>query len=132
MTNNIMIPFKEKYSIEHRKNETMKVKQRYPDRIPVIITKNNQSSIANINNEKFLIPESLTICQLIQVIRERIKINEFESINVFIITLDNNEILPSSGASILSIYNEHVESRKDHPKYDGYLYVVYSGENVFG
>ncbi len=132
MTKDIMIPFREKYSLEHRKNETSKVKKRYPERIPVIITKNVNSNIANINNEKFLIPESLTVCQLIQVIRERIKINEYEAINVFIITLDNNEILPAFGSSILSIYNEYVESRKDHPKYDCYLYVVYSGENVFG
>ncbi len=132
MTNTIKIPFQEKYSLEHRKKETIKVKQRYPNRIPVIISKSINSNIADINNEKFLIPESLTVCQLIQVIRERIKINEFESINVFIITLDNNEILPSSGSSISSIYNEYVESKKNHPKYDGYLYVVYSGENVFG
>jgi GABA(A) receptor-associated protein len=132
MSNKIKIPFQEKYSLEHRKKETSNVKLRYLNRIPVIITKNSQSKILDINNEKFLIPESLTVGQLIHVIRERIKITESEAINIFIITLDNKEILPSSASSISSIYNEHVESRKDHPNYDGYLYVMYSGENVFG
>jgi GABA(A) receptor-associated protein len=128
----MIIPFQEKYSLEYRRGQTNKVKIKYPDRIPIIITKNKESHIADISNEKFLVPESLTICQLIKVIRDRIKINQYEAINIFVVTLDNNEILPPSSSSVLSIYNEHVESKKTHPKYDGYLYIVYSGENVFG
>jgi GABA(A) receptor-associated protein len=126
------ISFQKKYKLKDRLNESSSVRLIHPDRIPIIISKSQKSNIASIKQEKFLVPENLTIGQLIFIIRKRIEIREAEAIALFISSVDGTEILPSSSSSVSSIYKQYVESQKGHPNYDGYLYIIYSGENVFG
>jgi GABA(A) receptor-associated protein len=128
----IKIPFKTKFSVEDRLRESTNVKERCPDRIPVVIHKNPNSNIDDIDKAKYLFPLSFTVPQISYIIRKRISLKPDETINIFIQTYDNDEILPSQSSTIESIYNQYVHSFKEHPKYDGYLYLIYSGENVFG
>jgi GABA(A) receptor-associated protein len=128
----IKIPFQLKNKLSDRKIQAESIKIKHPDRIPIIITKNPNSSISDLKNCKFLVPTELTISQLIYIIRKKITLKADEAINIFIITMDSDEILPPSSSSLGTVYNDHVESKKNHKNYDGYLYIVYSGENVFG
>ena len=65
-------------------------------------------------------PVDLTVGQFVYVIRKRIKLPSEKAIFIFV-----NDILPPTAALISTIYEEHKDD-------DGFLYVLYSGENTFG
>lgn len=112
--------FQREYSLERRKSESERVLQKYTDRIPVIVEKAKGSMITDIDNRKFLVPKDLTIGQFIWVIRKRIRLAPEQAIFIFV---DNT--LPPQTETIAHVYEKHVDP-------DGFLYVIYSGESVFG
>lgn len=115
-----MVDFKKKYSFDARCQESKNIMQKYEDRIPIIVTKDKKSKIEDIDKNKFLAPEDLTVAQFISVIRKRINLNESEAIYIFV---DNT--LPQTSSSLATLYAAH----KDE---DGFLYITYCSENVFG
>eukprot|EP00897_Mesotaenium_endlicherianum_P001140 jgi/Mesen1/11026/ME000098S10413 len=112
--------FKQEHSLDKRQAEAARIRDKYPDRIPVIVEKARKSDIPDIDKKKYLVPADLTVGQFVYVIRKRIKLNPEKAIFIFV---DN--ILPPTAALMASIYEEH----KDQ---DGFLYITYSGENTFG
>ena len=65
-------------------------------------------------------PSDLTVGQFVYVIRKRIKLTAEKAIFIFI-----NGVFPPPAALMSTLYEE----RKDE---DGFLYIMYSGENTFG
>uniref|UniRef100_A0A2P2PQ22 Autophagy-related protein n=1 Tax=Rhizophora mucronata TaxID=61149 RepID=A0A2P2PQ22_RHIMU len=112
--------FKQDNDFEKRRAEAGRIKERYPDRIPVIVEKAARSDMPNIDKKKYLVPADLTVGQFVYVIRKRINLSEEKAIFIFV-----GNVLPSTGAIMSTIYDEN----KDE---DGFLYVTYSGENTFG
>jgi GABA(A) receptor-associated protein len=112
--------FKNEHSFEKRKAEADRIRQKYPDRIPVICEKADRTDIPTIDKKKYLVPSDLTVGQFVYVIRKRIKLAPEKAIFIFV-----DEVLPATAALMSAIYEEH----KDE---DGFLYVSYSGENTFG
>mmetsp|Transcript_6304 Transcript_6304/g.9428 ORF Transcript_6304/g.9428 Transcript_6304/m.9428 type:complete len:146 (-) Transcript_6304:200-637(-) len=115
-----MVQFKTEHVFEKREQEAKRIREKYPDRIPVICEKDPKSDIPEIDKKKYLVPQDLTVGQFVYVIRKRIKVKAEKAIYIFI---DN--VLPPTAALMSSIY----EQRRD---VDGFLYIVYSGENTFG
>jgi GABA(A) receptor-associated protein len=130
--NNIKISYKNNHTIEERKSETLKIKNKYSDKIPVIVTKDPSSQLNNITKEKYLVPFDMTIGQFMSVIREKTSIGQEQAINIFLIDYNNNNILASTSASFESLYIQYVEKEINNKNYDGYIYLIYTGENVFG
>ena len=89
------------------------------ERIPIIINKNPNKNLPDINKKKYLVPVDLTIGQFIYVIRNRIEVTPEQALFLFV-----NDTLPTS-QTIKDVYNNHVDE-------DGFLYIIYTGENVFG
>lgn len=115
-----MNPFKNQYSFEERTNEARRMREKYPDRIPVICERDSKTSIPEIDKHKYLVPTDLTVGQFLYIIRKRIKLAPEKALYIFI----GNSLPPT--ASLMS----HVyEEKRDK---DGFLYIVYSGENTFG
>jgi GABA(A) receptor-associated protein len=112
--------FKEKFSVKNRTDESLRVRKKYPDRIPVVIEKDASSDIDNIEKHKYLVPDDLTVGQFVYVIRKRIKLEPEKSIFLLI-----GNIIPPSSALLSQVYKEHQDV-------DGYLYIFYTGENVYG
>lgn len=112
--------FKDEHSFEKRKAEATRIRSKFVDRIPVICEKVEKSDIPEIDKRKYLVPCDLTVGQFVYVIRKRIRLSSEKAIFIFV-----NDILPPTAALMSSIYEEH----KDE---DGFLYVLYSGENTFG
>lgn len=112
--------FKEVHPFEKRRSEASRIRAKYPDRVPVIIEKIDNSNIPNIDKNKYLVPDELTIGQLMYVIRKRIHLSPEKAIFLFV-----NNVLPPTAALLSNVYAEHVEE-------DGFLYVLYSGESTFG
>jgi GABA(A) receptor-associated protein len=114
-----MYDYKNKISFDFRVNESKKILEKYPDKIPVIIEKSANCEY-NIDKNKYLVPKDIKMQQLFFIIRKRIKIKDSEAIFIYV-----NNKLPLTSSYISDIY----DSNKDE---DGFLYITYSTENTFG
>lgn len=114
--------FKLENSFESRIQESSRVINKYPDRITVICEKINEkkNDIPIIDKKKYLVPIDLTIGQFLYVIRNRMKLSPEKAIFLFI----SNSIPPNS-SMIIDLYSQYRDP-------DGFLYITYSSENVFG
>lgn len=102
--------------------ESTKIRQRYPDRIPIIVEKaqNIRTDLPEINKNKYLVPRDLSFGQFVYVIRRQLQLPPDKALFLFV----NNKLFPSS-EFVGDIYAANCDI-------DGFLYVVYSGESVFG
>lgn len=113
--------FQEEYKFEYRKKEFLKIKNKYPERIPVIVEKNIKcDDLINIKKKKYLVPNELNISSLIYLIRKNIKLDPSKAL--FLMT--NNKILNNNK----SLYDAYEENKSE----DGFLYIYYTSENTFG
>ncbi|XP_050206505.1 autophagy-related protein 8C-like [Mercurialis annua] len=112
--------FKHELPLERRQAEASRIREKYPDRIPVIVEKAERTDVPDIDKKKYLVPADLTVGQFVYVVRKRIKLGAEKAIFVFV-----KNTLPPTASLMSSIY----EDNKDE---DGFLYMTYSGENTFG
>ncbi|KAG5353361.1 ubiquitin-like protein atg8 [Termitomyces sp. Mn162] len=113
--------FKDEHPFEKRKAEAERIRQKYPDRIPVICEKADRTDIPTIDKKKYLVPsvsfslpifrqvtatqpriQDLTVGQFVYVIRKRIKLAPEKAIFIFV-----DEVLPPTAALMSAIYEEH-------------------------
>jgi len=112
--------FKLEQPLEKRQAESARIREKYPERIPVIVEKADKSEVPDIDKKKYLVPADLTVGQFVYVVRKRIKLGAEKAIFIFV-----KDMLPPTASLLSAIYDEH----KDE---DGFLYMTYSGENTFG
>ncbi|CAI5516517.1 unnamed protein product [Closterium sp. Naga37s-1] len=112
--------FKKQHPVDKRKMEAERIRQKYPDRIPVIVEKARRSKVPDMDKKKYLVPADISISQFTAVIRNRIKLSPEQAIFLFI-----GNTMPPSSALMSAAYEEHKDD-------DGFLYVSYAGENTFG
>lgn len=105
---------------ERKLIETNRIREKYPERVPVMVERAKGCNLNIIDKKKYLVPCDLTIGQFISIIRQRIKLPPDKAIFIFI-----NNVLPSTSATIGNIYHEMKHG-------DGFLYIYYNGESVFG
>ena len=115
------VRFKHQYSYHERKKESVRIMEKYPERIPVICEKNWNCRMEDLNRTKFLIPMDFTIGQFMYVIRKRIELSPNQALFIFV----NHSILAPTNQSICEVHKEHADE-------DGFLYMSYTGENTFG
>ena len=107
-------------TFQERVEESHKIKTKYPDRVPVICEKNPGSGLDMLDKRKYLVPNDLTATQFLFIIRKRLKLASDKGIFLFV----NNMIAPSTH-TMIELYNEYKDA-------DGFLYMNYTEENVFG
>jgi len=114
--------FKQTLPFESRLKESKKIMDKCKLRVPVIIEKNsNGSNIGELNQNKFLFQGFYSFGKLLELIKERLAISKEQSLFIFF----SNNKLYSPTCTMAQIYEEC----KDE---DGFLYAVYSTENVYG
>ena len=121
--NSIMLVWNVRYMIAgERKAEAAKIRSKFPDRVPVICERASSASasLPHIDNSKFLVPEEMTMGQLVYIVRKRIKLPPEQAIFVFVAGR-----LPPTSAKLADLYRKHQDA-------DGMLYCVYASENTFG
>jgi len=112
--------FKKKYSFEKRKHESNNVHKKYPDRIPIVVQKHGSSTLPDIDKCKYLVPKDMTMSQFMFFIRKRIQLDPSQTLFFTV-----NQDLVASSTLLCDVYHD----KKDE---DGFLYVTYTNENVFG
>jgi GABA(A) receptor-associated protein len=110
--------FKKQKTFEERLEESNRIKENFPEKIPIILVLDNK--ILNINKVKYLIPSIFNMLQLQKCIRNFIKVKSHEAIFLFI----NNKLIPNT-----TLLSEVYEIYKDA---DGFLYVNVALESTFG
>ena len=114
--------FKNQYTINQRLTESNRVINKFPDRIPILCQRSlkDTNNLPYIDKHKYLVPKNLTIGQVLYVIRKRLKLSSEKALFIFV-----HDHIPSTTQMVLDIYNKHKDI-------DGFLYLYYSCENVFG
>lgn len=115
-----MEEFKKLSTFEKRKNESNRIINKHPERVPVVVCKNYGDNLPTIDKQKFLVPKDMSIGQFMYVIRKRIKLEADQALFVLV----NNSLQTST-----KIMEEIYQDCKDE---DGFLYIIYSSENTFG
>ena len=110
----------EDLTLEERQNESARILEKYEKRVPIIVSKAVNSKLNDIDKKKFIVPRDLSVGQFIYVIRKRINLKPCEALFLFV-----NNVLPPTSATLGSIYHNNKSK-------DGFLYIVYEGENTFG
>ena len=107
--------------LSKRLKESTTMKLKHPHRCPLIVGKlDTDKSVPDIEKNKYLVPFDLTMAQFLYIIRKNIKLSHEQALFLFI---DNQIVTPQS-----LIGSIHEEYKHD----DGFLYVIYAGENTFG
>lgn len=115
--------FKEAYNLEKRKEESEKVKEKYPERIPVICEKDPKAKgVDEIQKTKFLVPYDMTVTQFSFIIRKKLELPKESAL--FLLVKAKQSI---SGNKTM---NEIYQTFKDEE--DGFLYIAYSSELSWG
>lgn len=114
--------FKQKYSIQKRMQESVRITQKFPDRIPIICEKsiNSRDNLPQIDKIKYLVPNDLNVAQFIQIIRNRLRLTQHDAIYLIV-----GDIIPGPMTAMAELYYHHIDA-------DGFLYISYAAENTFG
>lgn len=98
-----------------------KVRETYPDRVPVI-AEPDSSSTYTVTNRKYLVPKEAYVAYFHREIRKNIiEFNPQESTFLFL----ENGTLPIGSITIGQLDSMYCDR-------DGFLYLKFTGENVFG
>lgn len=103
--------------VEERIKISQKIMSKYPQRVPIIVDCKKE---INLDKNKYIVPNDLTVGQFMYILKKRIKINHEQSIFL----LCNNQLIMNT-----ELMNNLFNKRKD---YDGFLYIIISLENTFG
>jgi GABA(A) receptor-associated protein len=114
-------------SVQHTNDHLERLKksqvilEKYPDRVPLIIqpSKNDRDQYP-IDKSKYITPRDLTMLQLQQIIRKRVRFPAEKALFMFV----NNKMFPIT-SMVGNIYDDNKDT-------DGFLYVTYCQENTFG
>ena len=116
--------FRESTTLLERQKRSNLLLIKYKETVPVILEKSKTDKILqSIEKTKYIIPLKTTVGDILQIIRKQMNIND--SVSIYIMVGDNNKIMLCGSQSINQIYKEHKND-------DGFLYLEYCGENVFG
>lgn len=113
------ITFRNKHSFEKRKDESDRILAKYPNRIPIICEAFG-TDVPELDRNKYLVPDDLSVAQFLFVIRKRMSIESEKSIYLFIKTR-----MMAGNMLLSSVYDKYRDE-------DGFLYITYSGESTFG
>ena len=118
---NRQLNFSNRYTFTERFQEAARVLSKYPERIPVICEKNEKcTDLNNLGKEKYLVYQDLTCGQFMYIIRRSLALPPEKAVFIMI-----NGIIPSNADIMYELYEKHKDS-------DGFLYITYTSENVFG
>lgn len=113
--------FKSRIPFHKRLEEAQIIKQKYPERIPIICERASKNAdVPLIQKHKFLAPANMTIGQFIYVIRKNLSLTPEKALFLFV-----GNTLPTTQTLMRELYGDFADD-------DGFLYIKYSGESVFG
>ncbi|XP_030267539.1 microtubule-associated proteins 1A/1B light chain 3C-like [Sparus aurata] len=115
-------PFKLRKNFVTRKQEAAGIRSKFSNKIPVIIERyEREKFLPPLDKTKFLVPHELTMTQFVTIIRNRMALLPTQA---FYLLIDNSG-LASMSLTMAQVY-------KDHQDEDGFLYMTYASQEMFG
>ncbi|MBN3309237.1 microtubule-associated protein 1 light chain 3 gamma [Amia ocellicauda] len=115
-------PFKMRKSLATRMEEVAGIRSKFPTKIPVIVERyQRERYLPALDKTKFLVPQELTMTQFITIIRNRMSLMPSQAFYLLV----NNNSLASMSLTMSEVY-------KDHKDEDGFLYMTYASQEMFG
>ena len=104
------------------KESVKRIIEKYPDRVPVFVSRGaNDRNLKDIQTNKFIVPEGITVSQFMSIIRKKIELTPEMALFIFV----KNDVLPIQSSTMGMLYHKYKND-------DGLLEIKYWGENTFG
>ncbi|KAM4722704.1 microtubule-associated protein 1 light chain 3 gamma-like [Rhinophrynus dorsalis] len=114
--------FKQRKRLDSRIHEVNRVRNRFPSKIPVIVERSPQEKLLPpLQKIKFLVPPEITVGQFVHLIRCKLPLPPSHALCVLV----RGRQMTSLVMTMSQVYNEN----RDH---DGFLYLTYMSQDVFG
>ncbi|XP_071995615.1 microtubule-associated protein 1 light chain 3 gamma [Engystomops pustulosus] len=115
-------PFKQRKDLDKRKSEVIGIKAKFPTKVPVIVERySKEKYLPRLNKTKFLVPRDISMSQFVNIIRNRMDLCATQAFYILV----NEQNLVSMSLTMSELYREH----KDE---DGFLYMTYASQEMFG
>ena len=114
--------YKRNNSLERRKSQCNKILQNHPDKIPVILERDKNCQINKPIKTKYILSKEVTMAEFVKIIREKLELKSERALFFLV----NGKHSVTMTEDLEQIYSNH----KD--KDDGFLYMTYSEEIVYG
>ncbi|XP_037962941.2 autophagy-related protein 8 [Plutella xylostella] len=119
---NVRKCFKAKKPFDTRKEEVLAIRSKFPNKIPLIVERyHKERNLPALDKTKFLVPEEITMSQFLVIIRNRMAIKPNQALYLIM----NNRSMLSMSLTMAQAYDQHADE-------DGFLYVTYASQEVFG
>lgn len=115
-----MLPYRRRVSSPKRREQYERVRSTHPKHVPIVMERYHNTT-PFLKKEKFLVPEDLTFAHLIQTVR--LHMDDLDASQSIFLFTGSTIVNPRMTVSLA--YSQWAEA-------DGFLYVTYSLENVFG
>merc|ERR1740124_591686 len=114
--------FKERKTFTSRCDEVAGIRAKFPSKIPIIVERyHKEKNLPMLDKTKFLVPQELTMSQLVTIIRNRMSLAPTQTFYLIV----NNKVLASMSTTVQEVYSEEKDS-------DEFLYVTYASQEMFG
>ena len=113
--------YKKAKTLEERKEEYQKVIEEHPGKIGIICERAPKSQIVVIEKTKYLINQDFNLTQFTSIIRKKLNMDQKDAL----FFLANGKTSLTGNDTMLEIYKKY----KDE---DGFLYIAYASEEVWG
>ena len=109
------------YTLSQRQDTSSKIRAKYKNKIPCIVFPfENVAGNPPIDKTQYLVVSDMLLGTFLQIIKKRLILKPSDALFLFI-----NGIIPVMTKTVEQIYNESADI-------DGFLYIQYSIESVFG
>jgi microtubule-associated protein 1 light chain len=107
---------------EVRSEEVLALRNKFPTKIPIIIKRYaKELQLPNLDKCKFLVPQEITMSQFQTIIRNKLQLGPNHALDLLV----NNRSMLSLSLTLAEVYSAHAGP-------DGFLYVTYASQEVFG
>ncbi|XP_026136592.1 microtubule-associated proteins 1A/1B light chain 3C [Carassius auratus] len=115
-------PFKLKKCLATRKDEVCTIRSKFPNKLPVIVERYlREKKLPLLDKTKFLVPHELTLGQFLSLLRSKIALEASQALYL-LISGKNTSCLSASMGEVYSQFRDP----------DGFLYITYASQDMFG